>query len=966
MSLKMLKRRNITSIIFVGVAWICTVDSAYSVTEKFQQKGKLELVTSQFVLDGYYFYPISATFNGLSEYNNRYTPIYSNDNQTLKKQYLIRYQKMLAEINRSELNDEDRITFDVFKRNLDLGLERLSYPEYLLSLNPVSGAHLHFAMLGSGESAQPFNTEQDYGNFVQRSKGFADWVDSQIAVLRIASADNMLMPKAIVDAVIAQLKEQLVNDVTKSVFYKPLLQIPEALSDSDKQNLRKDYVAAIEQVIIPSYRKLHDFLQNDYIVSENNGAIGLSRLSGHELWYDFYIKEHTTTTMSAEELHKLGLGIVQSNTKRLDELKSVLGFSGSREEFFNFLRTDKKFYFNSEQEALTAYNQVAEQANQRVQQAFNVLPTYQYQVAPVPEFAAQHAPKATYRPPAPDFSRPGILYINTSDLKMQPRYSVETVSLHEASPGHHLQHLAILENTALSDYRKSLSVSAFDEGWGLYAESLGAELGFYKEPMMLLGRVLADQQRAIRLVADTGINAKGWSHKKTVDFMLANSAISQQEAESEVFRFISHPGQALAYKVGEIQLRALRSRAESKLGNAFDLKAFHREVLRHGSIPLNILSSEINKWILKQLVVKGVDLYLAEELVLELSEQQQKLLINTINDVVREVKSQLPNFPDNLKLSVNLVARDLESVSGVSGIAETHQSLTLDISETYSKGFDEAIVKGVRSTLYHELHHVIHGWTMQGNKFGPGIAIAAVNEGLASVFAEQQSGVTEQWSFYPDNVLEWVNEILSLPVNAPYEVWMMGNHPDGRHNIGYRAGRFIVHQAIEKTGRTVTELSSLSPYEVLHLAGLISQHAPSLECLADTHMKSQRTDLASEFYKKAIAVSSGNDSEMVGKIKKKLKLIESPVVLSEKQLARVIGSYSSEQFNLKVFKDDVTGQLKVQMSGKPAFDFYPESAEVFFIYEADIVFTFTAPSEKNQAKVTVRMFGREMVLEKDV
>ncbi|NOU51484.1 DUF2268 domain-containing protein [Pseudoalteromonas sp. JBTF-M23] len=347
-----------------------------------------------------------------------------------------------------------------------------------------------------------------------------------------------------------------------------------------------------------------------------------------------------------------------------------------------------------------------------------------------------------------------------------------------------------------------------------------------------------------------------------------------------------------------------------------------------------------------------------------LTQQQKKTLTSTVFSITKHSKALLPQFPQQVTVNIALVDKDLDKVGGVSGIAQTPTSINLDIAKMYTKGINEAIAKGVKNTLYHEYHHLARGWTIEENRFGPGIAIAAANEGLATVFAEQYSGIQDSWLHYPNSVSEWVREIINLPDNAPYDIWMMGKHPDGRENIGYKAGTYIVHQAIKNSGLSVLELSKLSPFEILDLSGEIKNHSTSLEKLADFYAKNQLTEDAINTYKRAINALESSNPTVEARYQKKIDLLVNPIVISKQQQQSYTGEYSSERLNLFILLSEDEYRLQVKLPGKPAFTLHPDSKSTFFIYEADVKFEFVKQPDLPTYKLIANIFGQRFELNK--
>jgi len=389
--------------------------------------------------------------------------------------------------------------------------------------------------------------------------------------------------------------------VKSSVFYGPLtmLEENEQISAAEKVKITASYTQVIEQVIIPTYKKTLDFVKDEYR-QYGRDSVGLSALPKGKAWYEYQIAQNTTLPLTAEEIHEYGQEEVARILAEMKKVKETVGFKGSLPEFFTFLKEDEQFYFSSEQEVVDAYEGVKAKINNRVGQLFEIFPKADYEVRPVEAFRAASSAGASYQSPAPDGSRPGIFYINTHDLKAQPKFIMETLSIHEAAPGHHFQIAIQQEVEGLAKFRKFGGYTVFAEGWALYAESLGKELGLFTDPYQWYGRLADEQLRAMRLVVDTGLHAMGWTRQQAIDFMAANSSMAASDIESEVERYISIPGQALAYKIGQRAIRDMRTKAEAALGEKFDIRKFHTQILIDGALPMPVLQAKIEQWVKEQ------------------------------------------------------------------------------------------------------------------------------------------------------------------------------------------------------------------------------------------------------------------------------------------------------------------------------------------------------------------------------
>ncbi|WP_281560735.1 DUF885 domain-containing protein [Thalassomonas sp. RHCl1] len=542
--------------------------------------------------------PIYATFVGENAYNDKFPAPLTAENRAKDLAFEKKYLKAIKEIDESELEGQDLLSYKIFKQDRKMAIRGTRFGQYMLPFNQMYGIHNFFATLGSGASAQPFNTAKDYYNFEQRARGFALFMDSTIEVMREGIENNVVLPKAIIEKVIPQLQAHVVDDVKSSVFYGPLtmLEQNEQISASEKAKIIASYSKVIEQVIIPSYKKTLAFVTDEY-QQHGRDSVGLSALPKGKAWYEHQIAENTTLELTADEIHEYGQQEVARILGEMKKVKETVGFKGSLPEFFTFLKEDEQFYFSSEQEVVDAYETVKADINSRVGQLFEVFPKADYEVRPVEAFRAASSAGASYQSPAPDGSRPGIFYINTHDLKAQPKFIMETLSIHEAAPGHHFQIAIQQEVEGLAKFRRFGGYTVFAEGWALYAESLGKEMGLFTDPYQWYGRLADEQLRAMRLVVDTGLHAKGWSRQQAIDFMTANSSMAASDVESEVERYISIPGQALAYKIGQRAIRDMRTKAEAALGDKFDIRKFHTQILIDGALPMPILQAKVEQWV---------------------------------------------------------------------------------------------------------------------------------------------------------------------------------------------------------------------------------------------------------------------------------------------------------------------------------------------------------------------------------
>jgi len=577
----------------------CQTSNQKTNSEKQQtslSSAKIELsqLVDDYTRESFQFSPISATFQGVREYNDQFSPKINQKNRDKRFAFQKKYLNKVNKIDDSKLSGQDLLTYKIFKSSREDEIQSYNFPDHLIPINQMYGMHNFYAVLGSGQSAQPFNNEEDYRNFIKRSVGFSRWMDSLVDSMKSGIKQGVVLPDSIVKKLIPQLKAHVVTNIKDSVFYQPLNNLPDLIK-KDSQ-LIADYENSIENVIIPAYRKVHQFLLNEY-ASHARQSVGLSELPNGRSWYEFMIKTHTTLPLTAEEIHQFGLSEVERILSEMKKVKQQVKFEGDMSAFFEFLRTDDQFYFDKPEQLVAAYQNIKSKIDATLPKLFDVFPKADYVVKAVPDFKAASSAGAYYESPAPDGSRPGVFFINTHNLRSQPKFLMETLSIHEAAPGHHFQIAIQQEVQGLPNFRKYGGYTVFSEGWALYAESLGKELGLFSDPYMWYGRLVDEQLRAMRLVVDTGIHAFGWSREKAIQYMLDNSSMASSDVEAEVERYIVIPGQALAYKVGQRSIRQLREKAESQLENKFDVKKFHTQILIDGALPIPVLEDKIEQWI---------------------------------------------------------------------------------------------------------------------------------------------------------------------------------------------------------------------------------------------------------------------------------------------------------------------------------------------------------------------------------
>ena len=540
--------------------------------------------------------PMQATQIGDRRYNDRLPNMLTAEFREQTRAFNADYLARAEAIGDAGLTGQDLLSWQLFVDKRKGDLEALDYPRHLAPLNQFFSFASQFATLGSGTTAQPFKTVEDYDNWLKRARGIPAVFDQAIANMREGMLQGITQPQVIMLKVLPQLDAQIVARAADSTYFGPIKALPAEFDPAERERLQREFTVLIEQDLVPAHRRLRDFIANEYLPAART-SIGLSALPNGEAWYAFQVRQSTTTDLSPEQIHQIGLDEVARIHGQMRKLQRSMGIDGSLADFFAAMKADPANYFASEDELLKAYRDFRATVEPRLPALFDIQPKADFEIRPVEAFRAASAAGGQYNAPSQDGSRPGIFYVNTFDLKSRPRWALESLYLHEATPGHHF-HIALQrELTDLPRFRRFGGETAFAEGWGLYAESLGPELGVYTDPAMLFGALSAELWRAIRLVTDTGIHAKGWTRQQVLDYMYANSAAAETQAVSEAERFIAIPGQALAYKIGELKIRELRTRAEQKLGDRFDIKAFHRQVLQDGSLPLDVLEAKIDRWV---------------------------------------------------------------------------------------------------------------------------------------------------------------------------------------------------------------------------------------------------------------------------------------------------------------------------------------------------------------------------------
>ncbi len=540
--------------------------------------------------------PLSATSQGDNRFNDQLpndgTRAYRDSLRTFYQSYLTRLERF----DRAKLGPNDQLSYDIFRYQMQQNLAGLQLNTWMMPFNQFYALPLTMGQMGSGEGIQPFKTVKDYDNWLGRVRGFAVWADTAIANFRSGVRAGVVLPRALVVQMVPQMRALVVQDPTKSLFYGPINKFPASFSAADKARLTADYKKAISTELVPTYKKLGDFLQTEYL-PHARATSGLGALPGGPAMYKYLVANSTTTDMTPAEIYQVGLGEVKRIRAEMERVKASVGFKGDLPAFFEYLKTDKRFRpYKTPAQILAAFEAIHQRMAPNLAKMFGHVPKTPFEIRQTEAFRAASA-SAEYNQGAPDGSRPGIFYVPILDATQFTTTSgMESLFLHEAIPGHHYQISLQQENTSLPKFRRFGGQNAYVEGWALYCESLGKELGLYTDPYQYAGALGDEMLRAVRLVVDTGLHSRNMTREQAIAYMLDNLPLSTQDATSAIERYMAIPGQALGYKIGALKIRELRTRYEQQLGPKFSLSAFHDEILKDGSMPLAVLEKKMDAW----------------------------------------------------------------------------------------------------------------------------------------------------------------------------------------------------------------------------------------------------------------------------------------------------------------------------------------------------------------------------------
>jgi len=569
-----------------------------------QPKGKEEIKandTLAALFNNYYnqrmqLFPLEATANGDNRFNDLMPIDFTDSYRQRLRTFFSSYNDSIAKFNRENLNENDQISYDIFKYEIAMSLEGLTFHDNYMPANQFYGLPLTLGQLGSGDGNQPFKTMADYDNWLKRAAHFTEWTDSAIIYFKKGIDSGWVLPKALVIKMIPQMTAMETSNVSQSLFYGPVNKMPADFSNNDKKRLKSAYEQLITHQLIPSYKKLADFYKNEYL-PKTRTSTGISAVKGGDKYYRYLVRYWTTTNEAPEDIYNTGLSEVKRIRGIMDSVKNAVGFKGDLNAFFNYMRTDKKFFpYKTPEDVLNAFRAIKDRVEPHLKNYFGIAPKSKFEIRQTEAFRAASS-SIEYNPGTADGTRPGIFYIPIVDAtKFNTTSGMESTFLHEAIPGHHYQISLQMENKNLPKFRRYSWYGAYGEGWALYCESMGKELGLYTDPYQYMGALGDDIHRAIRLVVDVAMHTKGMTREEAIKFSLENEPYAEEAATAEIERYMAIPAQALSYKIGALKIKELRNKYQQELGNKFSLSAFHDEYLKDGCMPLEIVEKKMDTW----------------------------------------------------------------------------------------------------------------------------------------------------------------------------------------------------------------------------------------------------------------------------------------------------------------------------------------------------------------------------------
>lgn len=567
------------------------------VNEQKEVSANFNSLLENYYEDGLKLNPLSATSAGDNRYNDQFPNYLSSTYIDSLKNYYNSYKDSLGNYKDSNLTETEQMSKAILKWECDMNLETLSFNNFkYFPIDQMWSPNLFMGQMASGSGAQPFKTVEDYENWEKRVSGYLSWLSSVQENMQEGMKEGYVLPKSLILKVIPQLAAMTEKDLNKHLFYTPVNQFPESFSEEDKTRLKEEYTKMIQEKVIPAYQQLHDFVKNEYL-PKGRTTSGIGDIPNGQAFYKHQIKLYTTTNMTAEEIHQLGLDEVARISSEMEKVKEQIGFTGDLKAFFNDVRNNKKLMpYKTPDGVIANFNAIHDKMKPQLEKLFDVTPKTPFEVRRTEAFRENSA-SAEYNQGSLDGTRPGIFYVPIPEATSYNGYSDESLFLHEAIPGHHYQISLTQESDVLPDFRKTLWYSGYGEGWALYSESLGKELGLYTDPYQYFGMLGAEMHRAVRLVVDTGLHSKGWTREQAIQYSLDNEAESEAGITSEIERYMANPGQALSYKIGQLKIIELREKSQKELGDQFDIRQYHNQVLETGCVPLELLENKIDNWI---------------------------------------------------------------------------------------------------------------------------------------------------------------------------------------------------------------------------------------------------------------------------------------------------------------------------------------------------------------------------------
>lgn len=565
-------------------------------------KPKLDSLLSSYHEESFRLNPLRATSAGDNRYNDLLPNVLTTAYRQQQQAFYERYKHALSTLDKSVLSEDDQLSYDLLMYECERSLEGLQFKDYLMPISQIRSLTLMIVQLGSGTGNQPFKTVKDYDNWLSRLNGYLEWCDTAMVNMKKGMELGYVIPKPLAAKVVPQLANFDHGPAENLLYYAPIKMMPEDFPAEEKERLKKAYKEIIETKLIPANKKLKDFIEKTYLPACHE----TSRIDGipeGKAYYDYLIKYWTTTDITADEIFALGQREVDRISQEMEQVKEQVGFKGDLKAFLESLRTDRKLRpFKTGEDIIAYYNAIHEKMKPNLARLFEQAPKAGFEVRRI-EAYREKTTAANYNAGSEDGTRPGIFYFPSPEPENYSIVGTENLFLHEAIPGHHYQIMLKIENKALPDFRRYLNYGAYTEGWALYTESLGKELGLYTDPYLYFGMLSSEMHRAIRLVVDAGMHSQGWTREQAIQYSKDHEAASEQSIISEIERYMGMPGQALSYKMGQLKILELRAKAVKELGDKFDIKKFHSQVLNSGSLPLSTLDQKVSQWIEK---MKGV------------------------------------------------------------------------------------------------------------------------------------------------------------------------------------------------------------------------------------------------------------------------------------------------------------------------------------------------------------------------